>query len=59
MCCFSDSQPGQWGPRRVTQDEIRIAFIHDWNIESIEPAQLGTTIETRAAEAWLATIIRA
>jgi SAM-dependent methyltransferase len=58
MCCFSDRQPGQWGPRRVTQDEIRVAFAHGWNIESIEPAELRTTIEPGVAQAWTATITR-
>ncbi len=27
MLCFSDRQPGDWGPRRVTQDEIQVAFV--------------------------------
>jgi len=58
MCCFSDRQPGQWGPRRVTQDEIRTAFADGWNIESIESAQLGIGIGTGIAEAWLATTTR-
>jgi cyclopropane fatty-acyl-phospholipid synthase-like methyltransferase len=26
MLCFSDRQPGDFGPRRVTQDEIRASF---------------------------------
>lgn len=26
MLCFSDQQPGDWGPRRVTRDEIEAAF---------------------------------
>jgi len=26
MLCFSDRQPGDWGPRRVTQGEIRASF---------------------------------
>ena len=26
MLCFSDRQPGDWGPRRVTRDEIHVAF---------------------------------
>ncbi len=59
MCCFSDRQPGEWGPRRVTQEEIRAAFADGWHIESIEAAQLGIAIDTRVAEAWRATIRRA
>ena len=58
MMCFSDSQPGVWGPRRVRREEIALAFADGWNIESIEGAQLRTTIETGVAEAWLAKITR-
>ncbi len=58
MCCFSDRQPGDWGPRRVTQDEIRAAFGTGWNVERIEAAQFGIQIETKTAEAWLSMITR-
>jgi 2-polyprenyl-3-methyl-5-hydroxy-6-metoxy-1,4-benzoquinol methylase len=27
MLCFSDRQPGDWGPRRVTEGEIRASFV--------------------------------
>jgi len=30
MMCFSDQQPGDWGPRRVTQAELRSAFADGW-----------------------------
>ena len=58
MCCFSDRQAGQWGPRRITQEEIRVTFADGWNIESIEAAQLGIGVDTGVAQAWLATITR-
>jgi hypothetical protein len=35
LACFSDRQPGDWGPRRVRQDELRTAFGDGWNIASI------------------------
>ena len=38
MLCFSERQPGDWGPRRVTQDEIRTAFSVEWEVKSIESA---------------------
>ena len=31
MLCFSDRQPGEWGPRRVGQDEIRASFSAGWS----------------------------
>jgi len=52
MLCFSDSQPGDWGPRRVTQDEIRSAFSEGWTIESIEPSVIDLTWDPAGALAW-------
>jgi SAM-dependent methyltransferase len=58
MLCFSDLEPGDWGPRRVRQDEIRSTFSHGWRVESIDAATLDITIRTEGAKAWLATIVR-
>jgi SAM-dependent methyltransferase len=52
MLCFSDGQPGDWGPRRVTQDEIRGAFAEGWTIESIEPSVIELTWDPAGALAW-------
>ena len=35
LMCFTDRQPGTWGPRRVRADELRAAFSDGWAIESI------------------------
>jgi SAM-dependent methyltransferase len=37
LLCFSDRQPGDWGPRRVSRDEIVSAFADGWSVEQIEP----------------------
>jgi len=58
MCCFSDRQPGDWGPRRVRQDEIRAAFAAGWTVESIEPVEFDTTLNPPVAQAWLSMITR-
>ena len=58
MMCFSDRQPGDWGPRRVSKAEIRASFADGWSIRSIEPAQFDVAIESERAQAWLATIER-
>ncbi len=58
MCCFSDQQSGDWGPRRVSQDEIRIAFGAGWEVRSIEASQFDTNLDPPFAQAWLANIIR-
>jgi cyclopropane fatty-acyl-phospholipid synthase-like methyltransferase len=52
MLCFSEHQPGDWGPRRVTQDEIRAAFSEGWEVESIEPAVIDLTWNPAGALAW-------
>lgn len=59
LACFSDRQPGHWGPRRVSQAELREAFADGWTIESIEPAQFHVNLEPPTAEAWLARIAEA
>jgi SAM-dependent methyltransferase len=59
MCCFSDRQPGDWGPRRVRQDEIRAAFSGGWRIESIEAAEFEVNLDPGVALAWLSVITRA
>ena len=45
MLCFSDLQPGDWGPRRVTQNEIRANFSDGWRIDAIEPARFDVTVD--------------
>jgi cyclopropane fatty-acyl-phospholipid synthase-like methyltransferase len=59
MLCFSERQPGEWGPRRVTEDDIRESFGHGWRIESIVRTTLDLTIDPRGARGWLAAITRA
>ena len=35
LMCFSDRQPGDWGPRRVTESDLRAAFGAGWRIDSL------------------------
>lgn len=39
LLCFSDAEPGDQGPRRVSRKEIEEAFADGWVIESVEPSQ--------------------
>ena len=39
LLCFSDEEPGEQGPRRVSKTEIENAFAEGWVIESIEPSR--------------------
>jgi cyclopropane fatty-acyl-phospholipid synthase-like methyltransferase len=61
LMCFSDSEPGDWGPRRVGQDELRTAFSDGWAVASIEADTFDVNLYMPAptAQAWLATILRA
>ncbi len=57
MLCFSERQPGDAGPRRVTQAEIRTSFKGAWSVDSIEPATIEVTTGP-AVLAWLASLTR-
>jgi SAM-dependent methyltransferase len=55
----SDQQPGDAGPRRVSQDELIAAFGNSWTIDSITAETFAINFEGRSeAQAWLATIER-
>ena len=56
LMCFSDQQPGEWGPRRVTQAEIRSVFSDGWRVNYIQPSAFETNVGQ--AHAWLASISR-
>ena len=60
LMCFSDRQPGQWGPRRVGEDELRAAFSTGWRIESLvrDSFDINPGFETPRAQAWLADVVR-
>src|SRR5512138_1445056 len=38
MLCFSELEPGGYGPRRVTREEIRDTFSAGWSVNDIQPA---------------------
>jgi SAM-dependent methyltransferase len=56
LLCFSEQEPGDWGPRRVSQAEIRASFASGWRVEALERATLEVTFG--AAAAWLVQIRR-
>ena len=58
VMCFSDRQPGDWGPRRVSSADLRTAFAEGWAVESIEQARFEVNIDPNGAEAWLAAVRR-
>jgi SAM-dependent methyltransferase len=60
LMCFSDRQPGTWGPRRVREDELRAAFDDGWAVESItaEVFEVNPVQGATQVQAWLAVISR-
>ena len=61
LICFSDRQPGDAGPRRVSQDELRAAFGDGWAVASIEAETFEINramLDFASAQAWLAVIGR-
>jgi cyclopropane fatty-acyl-phospholipid synthase-like methyltransferase len=65
LMCFSDEQPGDTGPRRISQSELREAFADGWTIESIEAARFEPNPDAerrdfgdRGPKAWFAVIRR-
>jgi SAM-dependent methyltransferase len=58
MLCFSDQQPGDWGPRRVTQNEIESSFADGWRVDSIEPATIDITTDPDGIRAWRVALTR-
>jgi SAM-dependent methyltransferase len=58
IMCFSDAEPPGWGPRRVTEAELRASFGATWRIESIVATTFETLHGPDGARAWLASYIR-
>jgi cyclopropane fatty-acyl-phospholipid synthase-like methyltransferase len=59
LMCFSDRQPGDWGPRRVSEDELRTAFADGWGVDLERATMSVNPIEdVTRVQAWFATISR-
>ena len=59
MLCFSDHQPGDWGPRRITESEINASFRDGWQVDSIEASKIVTVnMDPNGALAWRVSISR-
>ncbi len=55
VICFSENEPGDWGPRRVTQDELRAGFGAGWTIDAITDVRFETLRPDGDVSAWLMT----
>ncbi len=66
LMCFSDDEPGEHGPRRVSRIELEKVFAEGWQIKSLEPALFevrpditGFTFSPGGPKAWFLTAKRA
>lgn len=65
LMCFSDEQTAGPGPRRISQEEIRAAFVEGWTVETItavrfapSPAADPRDFGDGGPKAWFAAIRR-
>jgi hypothetical protein len=56
MLCFSEAEPGDYGPRRVTQAEIKASFQDGWRINYIRSAIMESRRPGNGIQAWLSSI---
>ena len=56
MLCFSDQEPGGYGPRRITKREIQDSFRDGWSINYIRPAIFESRTRAEGPRAWLSSI---
>jgi cyclopropane fatty-acyl-phospholipid synthase-like methyltransferase len=56
MLCFSNLEPGGYGPRRITELEIRDSFRDGWSINYIRPAVFESRTRVKGPRAWLSSI---
>ena len=58
MMCFSDLEPGRWGPHRVTRTQIESSFAAGWRIDRLERTAMAVAFAPGTAAAWLAVMTR-
>jgi cyclopropane fatty-acyl-phospholipid synthase-like methyltransferase len=58
LLCFSELQPGEFGPRRITEGELRESFTEGWQIDSLERTTMTVTFAPEFVQAWLASMTR-
>jgi SAM-dependent methyltransferase len=58
LLCFSEHEPGDLGPRRVTQAEIRGTFAIGWKVDSIVSERFAARLPGGGARAWLGLLTR-
>ena len=54
LMCFSDRTPGDWGPNRIREDELRKTFADGWEILTLERSiiEINPGLPVPTPEAW-------
>ncbi|HSX21818.1 MAG TPA: class I SAM-dependent methyltransferase, partial [Gaiellaceae bacterium] len=54
LLVFSEGTPGDWGPKRIPELELRTTFADGWELITLEPAQIEINpgFPVAAADAW-------
>jgi len=58
MLCFSDKEPAGYGPRRISEREIRDTFSDGWSIRYIRPATFENLGRAQGPRGWLSSITK-
>jgi SAM-dependent methyltransferase len=58
VMCFSEREPPGWGPRRVTEGELRLTFEEGWSVDGVTAVRFETRRGPDGARAWLASFTR-
>jgi SAM-dependent methyltransferase len=59
LLCFSDGEPPGWGPRRVSEAELRSTFADGWQVREIVGTAFETNLPQGDVRAWRASFTRA
>lgn len=54
LMCFSDRTPGDWGPNRIREDELRSTFAGGWELVTLERSsiEINPGLPARTPQAW-------
>ena len=58
MLCFSDKEPAGYGPRRISEREIRDTFSDGWSIRYIRPSTFENLGRAQGPRGWLSSITK-
>jgi SAM-dependent methyltransferase len=58
LLCFSEDEPPGWGPRRVSEEELRSTFADGWQVREIASAAFETNLQRSDVRAWRGSFVR-